>query len=130
MVCGGYLCHWYLQDADTGFCCRLRHGWLVSQSFITRCIQGCLSGTRGIGRSGGSYVLLDEYRLVCMMHTRNSSDLIKLLMSHGWMLNRSRGSHHVYKHPIKSGHITVPHPKKDLGQGIVKSILKQAGIEG
>ena len=65
-----------------------------------------------------------------MIHIRNSKDLIRVLVAHGWTLNRSRGSHHVFKHPIKSGHITVPHPKKDLGQGIVKSILKQAGIEG
>lgn len=65
-----------------------------------------------------------------MIHIRNSRDLIKVLVANGWTLTRIRGSHHVYKHPIKSGHITVPHPKKDLGQGIVKSILKQAGIEG
>ncbi len=65
-----------------------------------------------------------------MIHIRNSKDLVKVLVANGWTLNRIRGSHHVYKHPIKSGHITVPHPKKDLGQGIVKSILKQAGIEG
>ena len=65
-----------------------------------------------------------------MIHIRNSRDLIKVLVANGWTLTRIRGSHHVYKHPIKSGHITVPHPKKDLGQGIVKSILKQAGIDG
>ena len=64
-----------------------------------------------------------------MIHIRNSKDLIKVLMVHGWRLNRSKGSHHVYTHPGRSGHITVPHPKKDLGQGLVKSILKQAGIK-
>jgi predicted RNA binding protein YcfA (HicA-like mRNA interferase family) len=25
--------------------------------------------------------------------------------------------------------VTVPHPKKDLGIGLVRAILKQAGIE-
>ena len=64
-----------------------------------------------------------------MIHIINSKDLIKVLMAHGWRLNRSKGSHHVYTHPERSGHITVPHPKKDLGQGLVKSILKQAGIK-
>ena len=28
------------------------------------------------------------------------------------MLKRVTGSHHHYKHPIKSGIVTVPHPKK------------------
>ena len=27
------------------------------------------------------------------------------------------------------GHITVPHPKKDLGKGLVHKILKQAGLK-
>ena len=64
-----------------------------------------------------------------MIHIRKSADLIKVLVSHGWVLNRVRGSHHVYVHPDRGGHITVPHPKKDLGLGLIKSILKLAGIE-
>ncbi|WP_151810857.1 type II toxin-antitoxin system HicA family toxin [Acinetobacter bereziniae] len=42
---------------------------------------------------------------------------------------RVRGSHHHFKHPTKEGLVTVPHPKKDLPKGTVKSILKQAGLE-
>ena len=57
-----------------------------------------------------------------------SSALIKELESDGWKLDRVRGSHHVFKHPTKPGHVTVPHPKKDLGVGLVKAISKQAGI--
>jgi len=64
-----------------------------------------------------------------MIHTNNSKNLIKVLLAHGWTLNRTKGSHHVFIHPDRGGHITVPHPKKNLGQGIVKSILKQAGIK-
>lgn len=64
-----------------------------------------------------------------MIHIIKSADLIKVLVSHGWVLNRVRGSHHVYVHPERGGHITVPHPKKDLGLGLIKSILKLAGIE-
>lgn len=63
-----------------------------------------------------------------MIHIKSSRDLIEVLLTHGWTLNRTRGSHRVYTHPSKGGHLTVPHPKKDLGQGLVKSILKQAGI--
>jgi predicted RNA binding protein YcfA (HicA-like mRNA interferase family) len=57
-----------------------------------------------------------------------SSALIKELEAGGWKLDRVRGSHHVFKHPTKPGHITVPHPKKDLGKGLVGAIRKQAGI--
>jgi predicted RNA binding protein YcfA (HicA-like mRNA interferase family) len=57
-----------------------------------------------------------------------SSDLIKYLEAAGWRLDRVRGSHHVFKHPDKPGLITVPHPKKDLGKGLVAAIRKAAGI--
>ncbi|MGB9752083.1 MAG: toxin HicA [Roseiflexus castenholzii] len=38
-----------------------------------------------------------------------------------------RGSHHHYKHPNKPGRVTIPHPKKDLPVGTLKSIYRQAG---
>ena len=57
-----------------------------------------------------------------------SRELIRLLVSDGWQLHRVRGSHHQFRHPTKSGTITVPHPKKDLGIGLVKAIRKLAGI--
>jgi predicted RNA binding protein YcfA (HicA-like mRNA interferase family) len=55
-----------------------------------------------------------------------SADLIKELKVAGWLLDRVRGSHHIFKHPSKLGHICVPHPKKDLGIGLIKAIRKQA----
>jgi predicted RNA binding protein YcfA (HicA-like mRNA interferase family) len=57
-----------------------------------------------------------------------SLDLIRELEAAGWLLDRVRGSHHVFKHAERPGHIVVPHPKKDLGPGLVKAIRKQAGI--
>ncbi|WP_322789224.1 type II toxin-antitoxin system HicA family toxin [Carboxydothermus ferrireducens] len=39
------------------------------------------------------------------------------------------GEHHQFKHPVKKGKVTVPHPKKNIPIKTVKSILKQAGIE-
>ena len=59
----------------------------------------------------------------------NSKELIKLLEKDGWILRGSKGSHHVFNHPLKPGHITVPHPKKDLGIGLVQKLIKQAGIK-
>ena len=57
-----------------------------------------------------------------------SADLIKQLRADGWVHERTRGSHHLFKHPVKPGSIVVPHPKKDLGTGLVRAILKQAGL--
>jgi predicted RNA binding protein YcfA (HicA-like mRNA interferase family) len=55
-----------------------------------------------------------------------SAELIKELITAGWELVRSRGSHHQFR---KDGRVvTVPHPKKDLGVGLVKAIRKQAGL--
>ena len=57
-----------------------------------------------------------------------SIDIVKLLEADGWVLRSVRGSHHVFQHPSKPGHITVPHPKKDLGTKLVHKLLKLAGI--
>ena len=56
-----------------------------------------------------------------------SRDVIKRLKQDGWVEVAVRGSHHQFKHPTKPGRVTVPHPKKDLTKGTVKSIEKQAG---
>jgi predicted RNA binding protein YcfA (HicA-like mRNA interferase family) len=58
----------------------------------------------------------------------NSKDLLKDLIRDGWYVDRIAGSHHVLKHPAKPGHVSVPHPKKDLGKGLVQAIRKQAGL--
>ena len=47
----------------------------------------------------------------------------------GWVLRGVKGSHRVYTHPVRSGHISVPHPKKDLGAGLLHKLLKQAGMK-
>ena len=58
-----------------------------------------------------------------------SSLLMKIIENDGWQLVRIKGSHHHYKHTLKKGLVTIPHPKKDIPLGTVKSILKQAGIQ-
>jgi predicted RNA binding protein YcfA (HicA-like mRNA interferase family) len=59
----------------------------------------------------------------------NSKDLIRMPRDDGWIKVRVVGSHHQFKHPAKRGLVTVPHPKKNLPMGTVKSILKQAGLK-
>jgi predicted RNA binding protein YcfA (HicA-like mRNA interferase family) len=63
-----------------------------------------------------------------MMRTMKSADLMRELLKAGWTLDRVRGSHHVFKHPARPGRVVVPHPKKDLGVGLVAAIRKQAGL--
>lgn len=47
----------------------------------------------------------------------------------GWTLARTRGSHRQYKHPTKSGTVTVPgKPSDDLSPGLQRSIFRQAGL--
>lgn len=59
----------------------------------------------------------------------NSKQLIRQLESDGWLLRGVKGSHHVFTHPLKPGHITGPHPKQGLGVGIIHKLLKQAGLK-
>jgi predicted RNA binding protein YcfA (HicA-like mRNA interferase family) len=59
----------------------------------------------------------------------NSRDLVRELEQAGWTLVRVRGSHHQFRHPAHAHAVTVPHPKKDLGPGLVSAIGKQAGLK-
>jgi predicted RNA binding protein YcfA (HicA-like mRNA interferase family) len=56
----------------------------------------------------------------------NSRDIKRRLEREGWRLDRVTGSHHVFKHPQTGATVVLPHPKKDLGIGLVRAIYKQA----
>ncbi|WP_046020201.1 type II toxin-antitoxin system HicA family toxin [Magnetospira sp. QH-2] len=58
----------------------------------------------------------------------DSRDIIKKIKKDGWVKVAQQGSHSQFKHPIKPGRVTVPHPKRDLPIGTIISIEKQAGI--
>lgn len=47
----------------------------------------------------------------------------------GFVLDRSRGSHQVWLHPVSRKRAIVPMHNKDIPTGTLYSILKQAGIE-
>lgn len=57
-----------------------------------------------------------------------SADLVREIQQFGWVLARVRGSHHVFTHPQRPGIVVVPHPKRDLGTGLVQAIRRQAGL--
>ncbi len=62
------------------------------------------------------------------MSTSSSGDLIRELRHAGWRLERVRGSHHVFVHPRRGGIVVVPHPRKNLGPGLVHAIRQQARL--
>ncbi len=56
---------------------------------------------------------------------RDSKKIVKRLLSEGFILVASKGSHHKF---AKDGVVLiVPHPKKDLPLGTARSIAKMAG---
>jgi predicted RNA binding protein YcfA (HicA-like mRNA interferase family) len=57
----------------------------------------------------------------------SSQEIIRRLEKEGWRKVHQTGSHVKYKHPNLPGSVTVPHPKKDLPVGTVRSIYRQAG---
>ncbi|MDE0389755.1 MAG: type II toxin-antitoxin system HicA family toxin [Rhodospirillales bacterium] len=57
-------------------------------------------------------------------------DAIRLVERVGWSLVRVRGSHRQYRHPDKSGTVTIAgKASDDLPPGTWASILKQAGLK-
>jgi predicted RNA binding protein YcfA (HicA-like mRNA interferase family) len=56
--------------------------------------------------------------------------VLRMLKDDGWTEVARRGSHRQFRHPHKSGRVTVAgKPSDDLAPGTLKSILKQAGLE-
>ena len=57
-------------------------------------------------------------------------DLLALLEGDGWYQARMKGSHRQYRHPTKSGTVTVSgHLGIDVPPGTLNSVLKQAGMK-
>lgn len=55
--------------------------------------------------------------------------VIKILERRGFLLDRVKGSHHIYLHPETRRRAIVPVHHKDLPVGTLLSILQQAGID-
>jgi predicted RNA binding protein YcfA (HicA-like mRNA interferase family) len=57
-------------------------------------------------------------------------EITKMIELDGWYWKRSSGSHQIYRHSTKPGIVVVAyHGTKEIPEGTVKSILKQAGLE-
>ncbi len=59
----------------------------------------------------------------------SAREVIKRLKDDGWYLVNTVGSHQQYKHPIKSGRVTVKYPCKDIPPKTLQSIERQSGLK-
>ncbi|MCX7794656.1 MAG: type II toxin-antitoxin system HicA family toxin [Thermodesulfovibrionales bacterium] len=55
-------------------------------------------------------------------------EVINILEKKGYILERIKGSHRIYRHPETRKMVVIPYHKKDLPKGTLLEILKQAGI--
>jgi predicted RNA binding protein YcfA (HicA-like mRNA interferase family) len=55
--------------------------------------------------------------------------VIRQLEAAGWIRVRVKGDHHHFKHGRNPAIVTVPHPKRDLSLGVLKSIERIAGLK-
>jgi predicted RNA binding protein YcfA (HicA-like mRNA interferase family) len=59
----------------------------------------------------------------------SSRRIVQALEADGWEQVHQKGSHVQFGHPVKKGRVTVPHPKKDLALGTIRSIELQSGLK-
>jgi predicted RNA binding protein YcfA (HicA-like mRNA interferase family) len=59
----------------------------------------------------------------------SSRDIIKKLTADGWTHVATRGDHWQFRHDSRPGRVTVPHPVKDIGMPLIKSIERQSGTK-
>ena len=58
-----------------------------------------------------------------------AKELIRVLERKGWEFDRSRGSHHVYRHPATRRTLTVPVARRAMSIGTLSRLLKDADID-
>ncbi|RWB68365.1 type II toxin-antitoxin system HicA family toxin [Mesorhizobium sp.] len=58
-----------------------------------------------------------------------SADVIRALKADGWFEVARKGSHAQFKHNKKAGRVTVPHPKREIPLGTLRSIERQSGLK-
>jgi predicted RNA binding protein YcfA (HicA-like mRNA interferase family) len=57
-------------------------------------------------------------------------EAINLLEADGWRQQRQRGSHRIFRHPVKPGTVTLAgSPGADIPRGTLGSVRRQAGLK-
>ena len=88
------------------------------------------AGDAGHRQLAHIYTLLvaSSGRSVYKLHM-NSREIIRVIEAEGWSHVATKGDHWQFRHPTKPGRVTVPHPKRDLPIGTLRSIERQAGVK-
>ena len=72
----------------------------------------------------------DDNTVICYAKPMKISEILSLLKNDDWYLVATRGSHRQFKHPVKTGRVTVAgKPSDELAPGTLNSILKQAKLK-
>lgn len=58
----------------------------------------------------------------------SSSEIISILLKHDFVLTSQKGSHCKYK-SVSGRVVIVPHPRKDIPIGTLRSIIRQSGLD-
>ena len=66
-----------------------------------------------------------------MFMIKKVREMIRIIEDDGWFFVKQKGAHKQFKHPVKSGKVTITDHGKgtDLSDRDVDSILKQAGLK-
>ena len=57
-------------------------------------------------------------------------EMCRLIEAKGWVLQRIKGSHHIYSKPGECKIISIPvHGNRDLKPGLANRIARDAGID-
>jgi predicted RNA binding protein YcfA (HicA-like mRNA interferase family) len=64
-----------------------------------------------------------------MIRPMDSRTIVRKLRDAGWVHFRTTGSHHHLTHQDTEQVVTVPHPRKDVPIGTIKSTERQSGVK-
>ena len=57
-------------------------------------------------------------------------EVARRLRELGFMFDRhGPGSHEIWRHPLSGRKVTVPHHARDMAEGTLRAILREAGID-
>lgn len=62
------------------------------------------------------------------MKSYSSREVVAILKKDEWYEVACDGDHHQFKHPVKKGHVTVTHPRKDIPIKILRNVSAQAEV--
>jgi predicted RNA binding protein YcfA (HicA-like mRNA interferase family) len=73
---------------------------------------------------------MGDQRLGAAELTVKVRDVVTLLEADGWRHERQRGSHRIFRHPVKAGSVTVAgKANADIPRGTLASVRRQAGLK-